>query len=222
MQEKHTNIEINQASTDVPTPSGTMDFERPQFTLQRAGSEKQKVNTTDTSLERCQSSPSRQKPAVPKRPPSVKKNSQLSVDAILETGKSAHMSSENLISPLRPVSLSLLQDTVASLAADTQEFLFTDSKLNSLNLDSGGPSTITSKTALQSTATQNSYPQIDVTTGNNLQATALPLLELRRGSGPYDNLQRNIGAQQLKLDTASADCRPEEVISSLDSWVSFN
>ena len=210
-------------SGDV-TPSGTIQVEEPDFNLRRTGSDRRTSEGGEVSLERSKSSPSRPKPPVPKRPASLKKKPPGSVDAILETTKAA-----DTISPLRPVSLSLLRDTMASLPVDAQEFLFSDSEINSLNLSAGAHAQSDVKTSVnsESSAKEESHNQENsVTAQNHVGAVDLSTLEFRRDSGPYDNFPRINQAQQI---TRNLEIKPEEnksenqskTCNSQQSWVSF-
>ena len=201
------------------TPSGTINNQEPDFTLRRSGSDRRTSEGSEVSLERSKSSPSRPKPPVPKRPASVKKKSLGSVDALLETGSPK----DDTISPLRPVSLSLLRDTVVSLPPDAQEFLFTDSEINSFNLSAGD-----AKTNLNSAITKESeLLERSVTSQNHLGAVDLSRLEIRRESGPYDNFPRIIPAQQSSdnleiIREEKATDKQSQVCNAQQSWVSFD
>ena len=202
------------------TPSGTINNQEPDFTLRRSGSDRRTSEGSEVSLERSKSSPSRPKPPVPKRPASVKKKSLGSVDALLETGSPK----DDTISPLRPVSLSLLRDTVVSLPPDAQEFLFTDSEINSFNLSAGD-----AKTNLNSAIVSKESELLErsVTSQNHLGAVDLSRLEVRRDSGPYDNFPRIIPAQQSSdnleiIREEKATDKQSQLCNAQQSWVSFD
>ena len=201
------------------TPSGTLNNQEPDFTLRRSGSDRRTSEGSEVSLERSKSSPSRPKPPVPKRPASVKKKSLGSVDALLETGSPK----DDTISPLRPVSWSLLRDTMVSLPTDAQEFLFTESEINSFNLSAGD-----AKTNLNSAITKESeLLERSVTSQNHLGAVDLSRLEIRRESGPYDNFPRIIPAQQSSdnleiIREEKATDKQSQVCNAQQSWVSFD
>ena len=201
------------------TPSGTINNQEPDFTLRRSGSDRRTSEGSEVSLERSKSSPSRPKPPVPKRPGSVKKKSLGSVDALLETGSPK----DDTVSPLRPVSWSLLRDTVVSLPTDAQEFLFTESEINSFNLSAGD-----AKTNLNSAITKESeLLERSVTSQNHLGAVDLSRLEIRRESGPYDNFPRIIPAQQSSdnleiIREEKATDKQSQVCNAQQSWVSFD
>ncbi|CAH3155315.1 unnamed protein product [Porites lobata] len=207
-------------SSEVFTPSGTINNQEPDFTLRRSGSDRRTSEGSEVSLERSKSSPSRPKPPVPKRPASVKKKSLGSVDALLETGSPK----DDTISPLRPVSLSLLRDTVVSLPPDAQEFLFTDSEINSFNLSAGD-----AKTNLNSAIVTKESELLErsVTSQNHLGAVDLSRLEIRRDSGPYDNFPRIIPAQQSSdnleiIREEKATDKQSQLCNAQQSWVSFD
>ena len=201
------------------TPSGTINNQEPDFTLRRSGSDRRTSEGSEVSLERSKSSPSRPKPPVPKRPASVKKKSLGSVDALLETGSPK----DDTISPLRPVSWSLLRDTMVSLPTDAQEFLFTESEINAFNLSAGD-----AKTNLNSAITKESeLLERSVTSQNHLGAVDLSRLEIRRESGPYDNFPRIIPAQQSSdnleiIREEKATDKQSQVCNAQQSWVSFD
>ena len=202
------------------TPSGTINNQEPDFTLRRSGSDRRTSEGSEASLERSKSSPSRPRPPVPKRPASVKKKSLGSVDALLETGSPK----DDTISPLRPVSLSLLRDTVVSLPPDAQEFLFTDSEISSFNLSAGD-----AKTNLNSAIVSKESELLErsVTSQNHLGAVDLSRLEVRRDSGPYDNFPRIIPAQQSSdnleiIREEKATDKQSQVCNAQQSWVSFD
>ena len=202
------------------TPSGTINNQEPDFTLRRSGSDRRTSEGSEVSLERSKSSPSRPKPPVPKRPASVEKKSLGSVDALLETGSPK----DDTISPLRPVSLSLLRDTVVSLPPDAQEFLFTDSEINSFNLSAGD-----AKTNLNSAIVTKESELLErsVTSQNHLGAVDLSRLEIRRDSGPYDNFPRIIPAQQSSdnleiIREEKATDKQSQLCNAQQSWVSFD
>ncbi|KAL9989328.1 hypothetical protein ACROYT_G003866 [Oculina patagonica] len=153
--------------------------------LRRTNSARRSWEGGEVSIERSKSSPSRAKPPVPKRPASIKKKPQTSVDAILESAQTG-----DNISPLRPVSLSLLRDTMASLPVDAQEFLFSEAEINSLSLSSGGQTEI--RTNLNSDSNEKEPKlQESLAAQNHIGAVDLSRLEIRRDSGPYDNVPRN-------------------------------
>ena len=201
------------------TPSGTINNQEPDFTLRRSGSDRRTSEGSEVSLERSKSSPSRPKPPVPKRPASVKKKSLGSVDALLETGSPK----DDTISPLRPVSWSLLRDTMVSLPTDAQEFLFTESEINSFNLSAGD-----AKTNLNSAITKESeLLERSVTSQNHLGEVDLSRLEIRRESGPYDNFPRIIPAQQSSdnleiIREEKATDKQSQLCNAQQSWVSFD
>ena len=202
------------------TPSGTINNQERDFTLRRSGSDRRTSEGGEVSLERSKSSPSRPKPPVPKRPASVKKKSLGSVDALLETG----LPNDDTISPLRPVSLSLLRDTVVSLPTDAQEFLFTESEINSFNLSAGD-----AKTNLNSAiiTKESELLERSVTSQNHLGAVDLSSLEIRRDSGPYDNFPKIIPAQQSSdnleiIREEKATDKQSQVCNAQQSWVSFD
>ena len=201
------------------TPSGTINNQEPDFTLRRSGSDRRTSEGSEVSLERSKSSPSRPKPPVPKRPASVKKKSLGSVDALLETGSPK----DDTISPLRPVSWSLLRDTMVSLPTDAQEFLFTESEINSFNLSAGD-----AQTNLNSAITKESeLLERSVTSQNHLGEVDLSRLEIRRESGPYDNFPRIIPAQQSSdnleiIREEKATDKQSQLCNAQQSWVSFD
>ena len=201
------------------TPSGTINNQEPDFTLRRSGSDRRTSEGSEASLERSKSSPSRPRPPVPKRPASVKKKSLGSVDALLETGSPK----DDTISPLRPVSWSLLRDTMVSLPTDAQEFLFTESEINSFNLSAGD-----AKTNLNSAITKESeLLERSVTSQNHLGEVDLSRLEIRRESGPYDNFPRIIPAQQSSdnleiIREEKATDKQSQLCNAQQSWVSFD
>lgn len=171
------------------------------------------------SLERSKSSPSRTKPPVPKRP-SVQKKPQVSVDALLESAQT-----EDSISPLRPVSLSLLQDTMASLPVDAQEFLFSDTDINSLPLGTGGQSNMKTNLNVENKGKESEL-QENLKAQNHIGAVDLSRLEIRRDSGPYDNVPKNNQAlltRNLDINTEESHCEnPSKTCNSQQSWVSFD
>ena len=203
------------------TPSGTIHVKEPDFNLRRTGSDRRTSEGSDVSLERSKSSPSRPKPPVPKRPASLKKKPPGSVDAILETAKMS-----DTISPLRPVSLSLLQDTMAALPADAQEFLFPEPERNSLNLSAGKLSDV--KTSVNSESGSKEESQLvesSVTAQNHVGAVDFSKLEIRRENGPYDNFPKidqeittnlHINTEQGKADNQRKGSNSQQ------SWVSFD
>lgn len=195
------------------TPSGTIIVEELDFNLRRTGSERRTSEGSDVSLERSKSSPSRPKPPVPNRPASVKKKPPGSVDAILETTQTS-----DTISPLRPVSLSLLKDTMASLPPDAQEFLFSESEINALNLSSGELSHIETSVNSESNPKEEFRVQeSSVTAQNHVGAVDFSKLEIRRDSGPYDNFPRINQEATTNLDTNQSTAA-----KSQQSWVSFD
>ena len=211
--------QIHDGSTAVITPSGTFNDEELGTSLRRTSSARRTSESSDVSLERSKSSPSRTKPPVPKRPASVKKKPQGSVDALLESEPT-----EDSISPLRPVSLSLLQDTMASLPVDAQEFLFSDTDINSLPFNTGGQSNM--KTNLNSENNgKESGLQEHLTAQNHIGAVNLSRLEIRRASGPYDNVPKNNQAlltRNLDINSVESNCEnPSKNCNSQQSWVSF-
>lgn len=195
------------------TPSGTIIVEELDFNLRRTGSERRTSEGSDVSLERSKSSPSRPKPPVPKRPASVKKKPPGSVDAILETTQTS-----DTISPLRPVSLSLLKDTMASLPPDAQEFLFSESEINAFSLSSGELSHIETSVNSESNPKEEFRVQeSSVTAQNHVGAVDFSKLEIRRDSGPYDNFPRINQEATTNLDTNQSTAS-----KSQQSWVSFD
>ena len=202
------------------TPSGTMYLKEPEVNLRRTGSDRRTSEGSDVSVERSNSSPSRPKPPVPKRPASLKKKTPGSVDAILETAKMS-----DTISPLRPVSLSLLQDTMAALPADAQEFLFPEPEMNSLNLSAGDLSDV--KTSVNSDSGSKEESQLEqssVTTQNHVGAVDFSKLEIGRDSGPYDNFARIDQEMTRNLDINTEQDKADDQrkgSNSQQSWVSF-
>ena len=209
--------ETHQDSSGDLTPSGTFNAEDLDINLRRTSSARRTSEGSEVSLERSKSSPSRTKPPVPKRPASVKKKPQSPVDAILESAQT-----EDNISPLRPVSLSLLRDTMASLPVDAQEFLFSETDINSLSLGAGGQSEI--KTNLTSESNEKeSKLQESLTAQNHIGAVELSRLEIRRDSGPYDNIPRNNQVMVTRnLDINLEENKCENPKNSQQSWVSFD
>lgn len=207
-------------STGNITPSGSFNAEELGTSLRRTSSARRTSESSDVSLERSKSSPSRTKPPVPKRPASVKKKHQGSVDAILESAQI-----EDTISPLRPVSLSLLQDTMASLPVDAQEFLFSDTDINSLPLSSSGHSDMKTNLNAENQGKESKL-QEHLTAPNHLGAVDLSRLEIRRDSGPYDNVPRSNQAlltQNLDINSEESNCeKPSETCNSQQNWVSFD
>lgn len=209
-------------STGDVTPSGTFNVEELDANLRRTSSARRtSPEGSEVSLERSKSSPSRTKPPVPTRPASVKKKPRGSIDAILESAQT-----DDSISPLRPVSLSLLRDTMASLPVDAQEFLFSDTDINSLPLSTGGQSDL--KTNLNS-ENNGKEPELqeNLTVQNHIGAVDLSRLEIRRDSGPYDNVPRNNQAQlltrNLDINSEENNCEnPSKTCNSQQSWVSFD
>ena len=213
--------QTHDATTEVVTPSGTFSVEELGTSIRRTSSARRtsESESSEVSLERSKSSPSRPKPPVPKRPASVKKKPQRSVDAILESDQI-----EDSISPLRPVSLSLLQDTMASLPIDAQEFLFSDTEINSLPLSTGRQSADMKTNLNAENNKKESELQEHITTQNHIGAVDLSRLEIRRDSGPYDNVPRNNQALLTRnLDMNSEDSEnSSKTCNSQQSWVSFD
>lgn len=211
--------QIHDGTTEIVTPSGTFSVEELNTSIRRTNSARRTSESSDVSLERSKSSPSRPKPPVPKRPASVKKKPQGSVDAILESAQI-----EDSISPLRPVSLSLLQDTMASLPIDAQEFLFSDAEINSLPLNTDRQSEDMKTNLNAENNKKESELQEHVTTQNHIGAVDLSRLEIRRDSGPYDNIPRNNQALLTRnLDTNSEGSEnSSKTCNSQQSWVSFD
>ena len=174
-------------------------------------------NGGNASLEQSGSSPSRPKPPVPERPALVNKKSLGSVDAILET--SCRQTSD-IISPLKPVSLSLLEDTMASLPSDAQEFFFSDSDIDILNLSANE---LNSKTGVNSSSdllANSSCRENSGSSRNHVES-----MGIKRSSGSYDNLtrtnlemttNREINSEQNKTDNK------EQTSNSEQNWVSFS
>lgn len=227
------------------TPSGSFSSEDIDINLRRSSSTRQTSEGVEVSVERSKSSPSRPKPPVPKRPASLKKNPQGSVNPVFENAKkednistapsttkprtsvddileSAQM--DDTISPLRPVSLSLLRDTMASLPVDTQEFLFSDSEIESLGLSAGLQND--TQTNLSSETSGNELQQ-SFTSANHIGAVDLSRLEIRRDSGSYDNVPRDNQPLEVKqnLDIKSEEIKCDNQNTTFDSqqsWVSFD
>ena len=221
--EGSSRIEQTQAHDDSAgdvAPSGTFKAEELDTSLRRTSSARRTSESSDVSLERSKSSPSRTKPPVPKRPVSVKKKPQGSVDAILESAQT-----EDFISPLRPVSLSLLQDTMASLPVDAQEFLFSDTDINSLPLTASGQSNMKTNSNSENSGKESEL-QDNLTAQNHIGAVELSRLEIRRDSGPYDNIPRNnqaLLARTLDINSQESSCEnPSNSCNSQQSWVSFD
>mgnify|MGYP000008264032 CR=1 FL=1 len=174
-------------------------------------------NGSDASLERSGSSPSRPKPPVPERPALVTKKSLGSVDAILETSS---RKPSDVMSPLRPVSLSLLEDTMASLPSDTQEFFFPDSDIKLLNLSANESNSKTSVSYSSDLVANSSSRESSESSRNHVES-----MGIKRNSGSYDNfsrtnlemttLNREINSEQTKTDNKKQTSNPEH------NWVSF-
>lgn len=174
-------------------------------------------NGSDASLERSGSSPSRPKPPVPERPALVTKKSLGSVDAILETSS---RKPSDVMSPLRPVSLSLLEDTMASLPSDTQEFFFPDSDIKLLNLSANESNSKTSVSYSSDLVANSSSRESSESSRNHVES-----MGIKRNSGSYDNLSRTnlemttlnreINSEQTKTDNKQQTSNPEH------NWVSF-
>ncbi|XP_074621860.1 DENN domain-containing protein 1B-like [Acropora palmata] len=174
-------------------------------------------NGSDASLERSGSSPSRPKPPVPERPALVTKKSLGSVDAILETSSGRP---SDVMSPLRPVSLSLLEDTMASLPSDTQEFFFPDSDIKLLNLSANESNSKTSVSYSSDLLANSSCRESSGSSRNHVES-----MGIKRNSGSYDNLSRTnlemttlnreINSEQTKTDNKQQTSNPEH------NWVSF-
>ncbi len=209
--------ETPQDSIGDVTPSGTFSVEDMDINLRRTNSARRSWEGGEVSIERSKSSPSRAKPPVPKRPASIKKKPQTSVDAILESAQTG-----DNISPLRPVSLSLLRDTMASLPVDAQEFLFSEAEINSLSLSSGGQTE--KRTNLNSDSNEKEPKlQESLAAQNHIGAVDLSRLEIRRDSGPYDNVPRNNQVMSTRnLDFNRDENKCENPNNSQQSWVSFD
>ncbi|XP_068695190.1 DENN domain-containing protein 1A-like isoform X2 [Montipora foliosa] len=196
---------------------------RDDLSVPGTGSERRNSDGSDVSLERSRSSPSRPKPPVPKRPASLKKKSSGSVDAILDI---AHMQPSDTISPLRPVSLSLLQDTVASLPTDAQEFLFSESDINLLNVSTNElRNSNTSVNSESDSRKESPFQENSVTMHNHLGTMDLAKLDVRRGSGPYDNLHKTKHEMTMNLDIDNAQSKADnqrKASNSSQNWVSFD
>ena len=174
-------------------------------------------NGNDASLERSGSSPSRPKPPVPERPGLVTKKSLGSVDAILETSS---RKTSDTISPLKPVSLSLLEDTMASLPSDTQEFFFPDSDIKLLNLGANESNSKTSVNYSSDLLANSSCRESSGSSRNHVES-----MGIKRNSGSYDNLtrtnlemttlNREINSEQSKTDNK------QQTSNSENNWVSF-
>ena len=207
-------------TTGVVTPSGTFSVEELSTSIRRTSSARRTSESSDVSLERSKSSPSRTKPPVLRRPASVKKKPQGSVDAILESAQI-----EDSISPLRPVSLSLLQDTMASLPIDAQEFLFSDTEINALPISTGQQSDIKTNLNAENNRKESEL-QEHITAPNHIGAVDLSRLEIRRDSGPYDNVPRNNQAlltRNLDMNSEESHCEnSSKTCNSQQSWVSFD
>jgi len=212
--------QTHDGSTGVVTPSGTFSVEELNTSIRRTSSARRTSESSDVSLERSKSSPSRTKPPVPKRPASVQKKPQVSVDALLESAQT-----EDSISPLRPVSLSLLQDTMASLPVDAQEFLFSNTDINSLPLGTGGQSNMKTNLNVENKGKESEL-QENLKAQNHIGAVDLSRLEIRRDSGPYDNVPKNNQAlltRNLDINTEESHCEnPSKTCDSQQSWVSFD
>ena len=214
--------QAHDGTAGVVTPSGTFSGEELGTSIRRTSSARRTSESSDVSLERSKSSPSRTKPPVPRRPASVKKKPQGSVDAILESAQI-----EDSISPLRPVSLSLLQDTMASLPIDTQEFLFSDTEINSLPLSTGEQSDMKTNFNAENYRKESEL-QEQITAPNHIGAVDLSRLEIRRDSGPYDNVPRNNQAlltRNLDINSEESHCenqKSSKTCNSQQSWVSFD
>ena len=214
--------QAHDGTAGVVTPSGTFSGEELGTSIRRTSSARRTSESSDVSLERSKSSPSRTKPPVPRRPASVKKKPQGSVDAILESAQI-----EDSISPLRPVSLSLLQDTMASLPIDAQEFLFSDTEINSLPLSTGEQSDMKTNFNAENYRKESEL-QEQITAPNHIGAVDLSRLEIRRDSGPYDNVPRNNQAlltRNLDMNSEESHCenqKSSKTCNSQQSWVSFD
>ena len=112
---------------------------------------------------------------------------------------------------------------MVSLPTDAQEFLFTESEINSFNLSAGD-----AKTNLNSAITKESeLLERSVTSQNHLGEVDLSRLEIRRESGPYDNFPRIIPAQQSSdnleiIREEKATDKQNQVCNAQQSWVSFD
>lgn len=113
---------------------------------------------------------------------------------------------------------------MVSLPPDAQEFLFTDSEINSFNLSAGD-----AKTNLNSAIVTKESELLErsVTSQNHLGAVDLSRLEIRRDSGPYDNFPRIIPAQQSSdnleiIREEKATDKQSQLCNAQQSWVSFD
>ena len=112
---------------------------------------------------------------------------------------------------------------MASLPVDAQEFLFSESDINSLSLSTGGQSDMKTKLNLESDENESKI-QESLQAQNHIGAVDLSRLEIRRDSGPYDNVSRTKETllKQKNLDINSGENRSENPNNSQQSWVSFD
>lgn len=240
---------INEHSAGNITPSGTFSYEDLDINVRRSSSTRRISGSNEVSVERSKSSPSRPKPPVPERPASVKKKTQGSANPLLENVptednitstssttkppksvddilESAQI--DDTISPLRPVSLSLLQDTMASLPVDAQEFLFPETDVKSFEVDIGEKNGSNTNSSLETNRNEAEFQQ-SFSTSNHIGAVDLARFEIRRDSGPYNNVPKsnqaleanqnlNTNPQEIKSDNQSPICNSQQK----PSWVSFD
>lgn len=238
---------INEYSAGDITPSGTFSYEDVDINVRRSNSTRHSSESNEASVERSKSSPSRPKPPVPKRPASVKRKPQDSANPLLEN---AHMGDnvtstssatkppksvddilesaqiDDTISPLRPVSLSLLRDTMASLPVDAQEFLFPETDVKSLEVGTGAQNSSNANPNLGNNRNEAELPQ-SVSTSNHIGAVDLSLLEIRRDSGPDHNVPKSNQALEVNqnVDTKSEEIKCDKqrgTSNSQQSWVNFD
>lgn len=136
------------------------------------------------------------------------------------------MQPSDTISPLRPVSLSLLQDTVAALPTDAQEFLFSESDINLLNVSTNElRNSNTSVNSGSDSRKESPFQENSVTMHNHLGTMDLAKLDVRRSSGPYDNLPKTKHEMTMNLDIDNAQSKADnqrKASNSSQNWVSFN
>lgn len=238
---------INEYSAGDITPSGTFSYEDVDINVRRSNSTRHSSESNEASVERSKSSPSRPKPPVPKRPASVKRKPQDSANPLVEN---AHMGDnvtstssttkppksvddilesaqiDDTISPLRPVSLSLLRDTMASLPVDAQEFLFPETDVKSLEVGTGAQNSSNANPNLGNNRNEAELPQ-SVSTSNHIGAVDLSLLEIRRDSGPEHNVPKSNQALEVNqnVDTKSEEIKCDKqrgTSNSQQSWVNFD
>lgn len=238
---------INEYSAGDITPSGTFSYEDVDINVRRSNSTRHSSESNEASVERSKSSPSRPKPPVPKRPASVKRKPQDSANPLLEN---AHMGDnvtstssatkppksvddilesaqiDDTISPLRPVSLSLLRDTMASLPVDAQEFLFPETDVKSLEVGTGAQNSSNANPNLGNNRNEAELPQ-SVSTSNHIGAVDLSLLEIRIDSGPDRNVPKSNQALEVNqnVDTKSEEIKCDKqsgTSNSQQSWVNFD